>query len=75
MTPDQAIQLGAAQASARLMVVEAAYGPDIASLYAAGMACNARDYMLSNKGPRATYDWFVQLSDQCVNDNLVSEKK
>lgn len=75
MTHEQAIQLGAAQANARLMVVEAAYGAQIAAAYAAGMACHARDYMLSNKGPRATYDWFVQLADQCVNDNLVSEKK
>lgn len=69
MTAEQIIEMGRAQAMARMAVVEAAYGVDTASLYAAGMAVYARDYMVWKKGDMAAYDWFVQLADQSVNSS------
>ncbi len=63
MTPNQAIDCGNAFALAHLRVIEAAYGVEIASAYAAGHAWAARDYVLRTCGDREAYKMCQDLAD------------
>ena len=67
MKHEQASQLGVIQGEARIAVVEAAYGPDIALSYAAGMAASSRDYVMKICGPNAAYELCAEMGDQIVD--------
>lgn len=66
MDTRQALHVGYIQAEARLAVVEAAYGKEIAAEYAKGMAHYARDYMHKHVGQDATCFWFMCLGQDAV---------
>lgn len=74
MTGDQAQQAGIAFAKAHLEVIEAAYGRDVATCYAQGFACYARDQMLNVIGPRETYNRFAHIADDALNYALPEGK-
>jgi len=66
MTPEQALQAGAAFAKSHLAVIEAAYGVEVACAYAGGYATNARDYMRANEGEEKAAFWFICLGHDSI---------
>lgn len=70
MSPEQALQAGNAFARAHLQVIEAAYGKDVASAYAAGHAWAARDFVSEVINPRAAYDLCQDLADYAASTFL-----
>lgn len=67
MDMGQALQAGEAFAKAHLEVIEAAYGAETASSYAAGYVAAARQRFIEKFGAQSTWEYFFDNADAIMD--------